>query len=121
MSTVRTVNRRTAAAAIADRVPFRNSGGTFHGRPVDVSDAYAVSMCGRLPQEHCDALRDAIRNGAADYVVWSYGTPIAWTGSAGDVVPDERYSPTTSGHQSITRTALTAPSSYIDWSRSHQR
>lgn len=48
--------------------------------------------------------------GQADYVVYSYATPIAWHMSDGKynywVMPDESYSATTSRHQSITRTAL---------------
>lgn len=116
MSTTRTVNRRTAAAAIADRAPFRNSGGTFHGRPADAADAFLYM--GRLPAEHAETLRAALTDGSADYVVFSYGTPIGWAGSAGTVVPDVKHSPTTSGHQGITRTAFSAPADYIEWSRS---
>lgn len=123
MSTTRTVNRRTAAAAIADRVPFRNSGGTFHGRPVGEEYGYGLGMIGRLPSDHVETLRAALRSGAVDFIVWSYGTPIAWTGSGGTVIPDERYSPTTSGHQTIARVALSlsADDPYIARSRSQQR
>jgi hypothetical protein len=55
---------------------------------------------GRLPREwHTSALR-------ADYVVYSYGTPIAWHGPSGWVMPDERYSMTTSHHQGRIRPAI---------------
>lgn len=48
-----------------------------------------------------------------DYAVYSYGTPIAWhvpddgdDGGERWVVPKVRYSPTTSHHQNLVRTAL---------------
>jgi hypothetical protein len=41
------------------------------------------------------------------YVVYSYATPIAWVRENGEwVVPAEKYSATTSRHQSIVRMAV---------------
>lgn len=49
---------------------------------------------GQLPDE----LRTAARH--ADYVIYSYSTPIAWHGPEGWYFPEEKYSTTTSRHQS---------------------
>lgn len=58
--------------------------------------------CGRLSLEWARRLRadDPV------YVVFSYGTPIAWWSSAGWVVPAELYSVTTLRHQNVVRGAL---------------
>jgi len=40
------------------------------------------------------------------YIVYSYGTPIAWYGRYGWHTPAVRYSSTTSRHQSIVRKAI---------------
>lgn len=43
----------------------------------------------------------------ADYVVWSYATPIAWRiPGEGWVIPDDGYSVTTTRHQNKIRTAV---------------
>lgn len=56
---------------------------------------------GRLPREWWE---DVSR---ADYIVWSYDTPIAWRiPGEGWVVPDVSYSVTTSCHQGKIRAAL---------------
>lgn len=53
------------------------------------------------------------REPRAYYVVFSYGTPIAWhrytSGDTGEwTVPARKYSATTSNHQTITRSAIAA-------------
>lgn len=55
--------------------------------------------------------RERINEDQPDYVVWSYGTPIAWhckddEGKDIWTIPDERYSATTTRHQGMVRTAL---------------
>lgn len=56
---------------------------------------------GRLPDEYRSSFL------ASDYAVYSYGTPIAWHHpQSGWVMPEERYSVTTSRHQSKIRAAL---------------
>lgn len=83
---------------LKDLTPFRTHG-SLRGEPV-TAGAYAT---GRLPAEH----RDAARATTVDYVVFSYGTPIAWHDSVtGWVMPDERYSATTSAQQTKIRTAI---------------
>jgi hypothetical protein len=56
---------------------------------------------GQLPYEYRDSVK------GADYVVYSYSTPIAWHMPNGEwVMPDTRYSVTTSKHQGKIRTAI---------------
>lgn len=59
---------------------------------------------GQLPSEHRDAL-SAIGD-ALVYVVFSYATPIAWFGPDGWIVPDVKYSQTTSCHQGAVRVSV---------------
>ncbi len=81
-------------ACLARRESF-----TTHGALRGVSQPASVTL-GRLPREyHTSALR-------ADYVVYSYVTPIAWHGPDGWTVPDTRYSVTTSKHQGRIATAV---------------
>jgi hypothetical protein len=58
---------------------------------------------GQLPADW----RNLLQIGA-DYVIYSYGTPIAWHRPADDlwIMPDEKYSVTTSRHQSKIFTAI---------------
>ena len=51
--------------------------------------------------------REQFRKDAPMYVIFSYNTPIAWYGELGWVVPNVKYSATTSRHQGIVRRALT--------------
>lgn len=72
---------------IMDREPFKTSGALYAEK-----DGY-VSY-GRLDNEYRESASKA------DYVIYSYGTPIAWHGPDGWNFPDEKYSVTTSRHQS---------------------
>lgn len=60
---------------------------------------------GILPAEWADALRSDIANRIdRAFVVYSYATPIAWwTDTAGWVIPEVRYSVTTSRAQGFVR------------------
>ncbi|SRR6266851_1318210 len=79
---------------LKNRTPFKTSGALRGGSPEGT---------GRLPADW----RRLYQTGA-DYVVFSYATPIAWHRPADDlwIVPDERYSVTTSRHQSLIGTAI---------------
>lgn len=55
---------------------------------------------GQLPSEHYEKVKHA------DYVVWSYATPIAWETYGIWHMPDKHYSQTTTTHQGKIRTAL---------------
>jgi hypothetical protein len=79
---------------LRNREPFRTHG-SLRGAPVTCG-----AETGRLPRQYHDSVR------AADYVVWSYATPIAWHGPDGWVMPDETYSVTTSKQQGRIATAL---------------
>ena len=89
---------RNAADLIAARQPFTTYGALRGGPPVgSLTERGAM---GRLPTEHADALLADHRRGRVTYIVWSYGTPIAWhVTRRGWVVPDVSYSLTTSRHQ----------------------
>lgn len=65
------------------------------GDPVRVGYNY-----GRMDRSLIDSLR------SAHYVIYSYSTPIAWRTVDGWVVPDDKFSVTTSKHQSTVRYAI---------------
>lgn len=88
------VAMRDAAPLIAQREQFMTHGAMWATiRP---------SMFGRLP----DQWHLKFEQSKPTYVVMSYSTPIAWWGLLGWVVPDVRYSVTTSKHQGVVRRAL---------------
>jgi hypothetical protein len=72
-----------------DREPYE-TGGAMRATPGGASEY------GHLPPEyHASA-------GGAQYVVYSYRTPIGWVADSGEVVvPNVKYSRTTSGHQGL--------------------
>lgn len=93
---------------VADHVAKRQS---FHGSHIVGREVEWTPETGQLDHGHVLHLRHAIEtarnNGGPTYVVSSYGTPIAWTNPDGTlVVPDERYSTTTSKHQYHVRQAV---------------
>lgn len=59
-----------------------------------------LPQTGQLPTKYHDELK------GADYVVYSYATPIAWHAYGAWVVPATKYSMTTSHHQSRVNGAL---------------
>lgn len=59
-------------------------------------------LFGRLPSE----LRGQVPD--KGYVVYSYGTPIAWLSGGVWVCPDVKYSVSTTRHQGLIRTAVAA-------------
>lgn len=86
------------ATLIAERQTFE----TYGALKAEWNGGYPS---GRLPspwreQFDADTRHPDGRVGVLAYVVYSYATPIAWwTESNGWVVPDVKYSPTTSKHQ----------------------
>jgi hypothetical protein len=61
----------------------------------------------KLPEPHKAEYAAALRSGEIRYTVFSYSTPIAWVLTDGTkVMPDVKYSTTTSNHQGIAREAL---------------
>lgn len=84
---------------------------------------YSFVMRGRQPFRTYGALRSTRERGTVgvlpepyrtefldcpsiDYVVYSYNTPIAWHSASGWIVPDVKYSVTTSRHQSKIEVAV---------------
>jgi hypothetical protein len=85
----------TFTDALKNRQAFTTPNGTLHAEPG------RASHTGQLPAEYVPSARQA------DYVVYSYQTPIAWhTPYAGWLYPAERYSVTTTKHQGRVHTAL---------------
>lgn len=91
----RVSNRNGASDAIVAREPFQGS--NFSGGP-----SAGLPSSGRLNQENADKLYAD----KPSYVIKSYGTPIAWHGDNGWVVPEQKHSVSTSNHQGIVRRAL---------------
>lgn len=100
------INQRHARWAIADRMTFR-AGALSAERFHRGSSTHEGAMSGDAYEQwraDCDADRVA-------YVVRSYYTPIAWfTVDRGWIVPQDKYSVTTSRHQGIVRRAISVDS-----------
>jgi hypothetical protein len=77
------------------REDFR-TGGSMRGEVTP----FGAGSLGMLPAQYADSAR------AADYVVYSYATPIAWHAAGEWVMPEVRYSVTTSKQQGRIATAL---------------
>lgn len=96
--TIRTTTRNasTIAHAIRQGEDFTTSG-ALRG------EAFPIFIgTGRMPDSDAAKLRTA----RIDYVVYSYGTPIAYRANGEWVTPDAKYSVTTSKHQGTIRYAL---------------
>lgn len=96
--TIRTTTRNasTIAHAIRQGEDFTTSG-ALRG------EAFPLFIgTGRMPDSDAAQLRAA----RIDYVVYSYGTPIAYRANGEWVTPDAKYSVTTSKHQGTIRYAL---------------
>jgi hypothetical protein len=92
------VTNKKAPEYIQNRINFTASNfsgflGTFQ---------HAKYATGRLPSD----VVLQMELDEPDYIIYSYGTPIAWHGKFGWSVPAIKYSSTTSRHQSIVRGAL---------------
>lgn len=96
--------RREAENAIASCRPFKNSTGSFYGT------RGSTRTLGWL-ENHNEARRIRELLGRAVYVVWSYGTPIAFVSEeeSGDRTAyyvDVSHSMTTSHHQGVARVGM---------------
>lgn len=91
------------SAAMNQRKAFRTSG-ALRGGPEEGAQYLSGWQLGQLDPKWHASVRKSV------YVVWSYGTPIAWMTEAGDWTmpygPDAKYSVTTSRHQSKIATAI---------------
>jgi len=99
---MRQIPIRDADQYIARRMSF-NTYGALSGRNVDRNDMPIYT--GQLPARFVDQFR--ADQDEIDYVVFSYVTPIAWhVNGKGWVVPDTKYSVTTSKHQGKARSGI---------------
>lgn len=97
----RYVSRRDAGDYVANLWEFRGS--SMYGIR---GNKYSGEL-GYLPSEWRTEFRDAFDAGSVEYVVVSYGTPIAWRVLDGSwIIPDVKYSSTTSRHQNIVKGAV---------------
>ena len=87
--------RHDAIAKVAQRAEFRGN---------SIWGTRAPSMTGQIYGRAAELWIADRTAGEVVYVVYSYSTPIAWFTKRGEwVVPSEKYSHTTSRHQSIVR------------------
>jgi hypothetical protein len=95
------LNQRDAVHYIATERQFTASalsGSSFKRYTIDA---------GRLNAEEYAKLNEATHGEEWVYVVFSYGTPIAWRIDGGEwYVVSQKFSPTTSKHQNLTRRAI---------------
>ena len=95
--TLTATSNKNAGDLIAKRIAIRGS--NFYGQ-VTSPDLEEFGSYGMLPSTHISLL---IKD-QPSYIVWSYGTPIAWyTANCQWVIPSLKYSQTTSRHQSLVR------------------
>ena len=104
MTTKTGANSVQTLIAIAKRQTFETYG-SFSGYTYDVS-LHGMPSTGILLGTHENILIDQAAD--VDYIVYSYSTPIAWHLTSTDlwVMPDVKYSATTSKHQHYVRCAL---------------
>ena len=98
--TTKTANQK-AGDLIRERVAFKGSNLNGHYVPL-VWDCFEPET-GRLPETGVLKLhRDQ-----PSYIIYSYGTPIAWWSTAtGWFIPEYKYSVSTSKHQNYVRRAI---------------
>lgn len=109
------------AKVIAKNLPFEAS--ALRGYPNPGIPAMLMysphPVYGQLPRDHKDYAKWTEDLTHADYVIFSYYTPIAWRNEGTWTAPDVKYSRTTTGHQSIVKGALSLlenlPEPNRDW------
>lgn len=93
--------RTSTIRALGNREPFKR-----HGFNMWASEG-ATMLQGRLPEAYWEQYSVLAKNGSIAYTVLSYGTPIAWVTLGGTVIiPDVKYSVTTTHHQSLCKVYL---------------
>ena len=93
------MNQRDAIHYIATRQEFQASAlsGKYETSPI---------KSGRLDPEGRAVMAKCMDVNRGLFVVYSYGTPIAWHSSEGWYVVSQKFSQTTSKHQNLTRRAI---------------
>lgn len=93
--------RELTISALSNRKAFKRSGFAMQGVEG------AVSGTGRMPAGSANMYRANAEVDMVAYTVVSYGTPIAWVTREGMVIiPDAKYSVTTTHHQNLCRVYL---------------
>lgn len=106
------MNQRDAIHYIATAQEFKAS--ALSG--VNANTSGLNGAYGRLDAEEFARFKEAeIR---VDYVVYSYGTPIAWHTSEGWYVVEQKFSVTTSKHQNYVRQAIAHASDLENFNKS---
>jgi hypothetical protein len=82
--------------------PWRNSGNTFHGEPVEPGRRIST---GQMPRDEVAELNAHIQRNAVDYAIYSYATVIAYRVKAQDGV-GAFWVITDAGHSQTTRVQL---------------
>lgn len=90
------MNQRDAIHYIATRQEFKASALSGH-----VSSWQDTGRLDTVEELRYRSVQDSI-----DYIVMSYGTPIAWHYEAGWYVVEQKFSVTTSKHQNYVRRAI---------------
>lgn len=98
--TATVIANNKATEYIQNRINFKASNLSGFNLPFD-KECFRIAT-GRLPSDVVSQLE----LDEPTYVVYSYGTPIAWHGKFGWYLPAIKYSQTTSRHQSIVRSAI---------------
>ena len=98
---MKNITRRQVPEALAERTSF--SASALSAKKFDPPVKGTEVSAGRLPED----ARAALRSAEVGYVIYSYITPIAWETAEGEfVIPQVKYSATTSRHQSLVQSAL---------------
>jgi hypothetical protein len=99
--------KRAIQAAVDNHTPFKHE--TLSARWLD-----RMEYGHMVPALGASLAAEIAVEGRA-FVIFSYRTPIAWMiRNEGWVVPDTRYSVTTTHHQNVTRTAVANPGFYAN-------
>lgn len=88
--------------AVDDQKEFKI--GNISGESCKVGN---MSQYGRLNEPYRGQLQGLFKARLVRFIIYSYGTPIAWVTQHGTwIVPEVNYSPTTSHHQSVVKLAI---------------
>ena len=100
-----TLNYKKIAEALEVRDPFE--GNSMRAEYVAIDEVIETGKLSDFDKKWLQSDQELARSsGAPFYVVYSYATPIAWAYGTTVVVPDVRYSPTTSKQQTRVKISL---------------
>lgn len=99
MTTTKTSNQK-CFDLIQNKIAF--TGSNLYGYVIAPNCNQFAPSTGRLNS----VLVQQLESEKPDYIIYSYGTPIAWHGTYGWNIPAVKYSVTTSKHQNYVRRAI---------------